>query len=243
METEVATKPVKHVTNITPRDIYKCMTELQVQQLIILREQVSNLQWDAGDLVNSIYEQAMAHRLPCTISHVCQMIADETQGDYSSNTLRIYSAVARFYPIHVRGNFPTCIPFWIYRYATRFEEDYAKVFEWVIDFWDSRGRTPYKREVSQYFEPASGLFRQLQPNPNCPPEAFSDDGGMECRMIEQGSPTVALQAVTGQENDLPALMIDLQNISYRVRVKVNDFPDYKRAIACQLLIIISALLE
>jgi hypothetical protein len=135
------------------------LPETQIAALIDLRETTSAVQWQAGDLVNSIYMQVMAHNVQASIMDVCFFVSDEIYNLFAPNTLRIYSAVAKFYPVYARTG---VYSFWMYRYATRFAEDWARVFSWANDFMDKHARQPYEREVRAYFEPAGELLQQVQ---------------------------------------------------------------------------------
>lgn len=133
----------------TFQSIRSVLTENQVAGLIDLRENTSSIQWQAGDLVNEICIQVMAHSLQASIMDVCYFISDEIYGLFAPQTLRIYAAVAKFYPAYARTSI---MPFWLYRYATRFEKDWIKVFTWAEDFADTHARSPYEREVRANFE-------------------------------------------------------------------------------------------
>lgn len=139
--------------------IRSIITENQQATLIDLREKTSAIQWQAGDLVNDLFMQVMANNMQASIMDVCCFVSDEIYSLFAPSTLRIYAAVAKFYPVHERTE---DYSFWMYRYATRFEQQWDKVFIWADGFSDAYARQPYEREVRGYFEPATMLMQELQ---------------------------------------------------------------------------------
>jgi hypothetical protein len=167
--------------------IRSVMTEDQEQELISIGQDVSGLQWRAGDLVNEIYTQVVAHKLELTIMDVCHMISESVYGEYAPNTLRIYAAVAKFYPVHVRAQIPEIIPFSIFRYATQFKDEYRKVFEFADRFLAAKGRPPTARELRAYFEPATTMLHDLTDGHSVKPYLQPDEP-VEAREIERNFP-------------------------------------------------------
>lgn len=206
------TQPMTHVKSVF-QTIREVLPESQVAAIIELREQTSSIQWQAGDLVNSIYIQVMACNVQASIMDVCCFVSDEIYNLFAPNTLRIYSAVAKFYPVNERETRDNIAPFWMFRYATRFGDDYLRVFDWASGFCDTHARMPYEREVRAYFEPAGELMRDLQApcqeqdHPQLPPEV---------REIEQATITHAYKAsikvaIGGLLNLIPSVMGELHD--------------------------------
>lgn len=237
--------------NVAPRaleiafiDIHKVMTEELEQRLIDLQERASGLQWDAGDFINDLYDQVMAHNLPVTISYLCQLVSSESQLDYSSSTLRVYSAIARFYPKQERAKWPVVLPFWIFRYAAHFEELSSTVLAWACEFLDQRGRTPFRREISQQFEPGASVVTTPVFSSDYFPYHLSEPSCPEAEQIEKTIPEhLAIEVATMNDEELNSIATDLANIAQRVRAKISYIPAYKREFAYQLLVIIKALIE
>jgi hypothetical protein len=149
--TQTQTQPMTQTKSLF-QSIREVLPESQIAAIIDLREITSSIQWQAGDLVNSIYMQVIANKVEASIMDVCFFVSDEIYGLFAPQTLRIYSAVAKFYPTPTRNDM---LPFWLYRYATRLENDWQKAFKWVDLFMDTHARLPYEREVRAYFEPDS----------------------------------------------------------------------------------------
>ena len=143
--------------------IRSILTDSLSTKLIALGDAVSGAAWQAGDLVNEIYEQVMAHRVEATIMQTCQFISYELNSEYSVSTLRVYSAVAKFYPWSIRATVNQIYPFAMFRFATKFGKDWQKVFNYADLFTDIHGRPPRVRELDEYFSPTSALLQDLQP--------------------------------------------------------------------------------
>jgi hypothetical protein len=163
-----ATNPVTLITKrATFSSIRAVLTETQVAALIDLREKTSAIQWQAGDLVNDIYMQAVANKQQASIMDVCFFISNEINDLFAPSTLRIYAAVAKFYLPTQRGGI---MPFWLYRNAIKQGKNWHAVFQWANEFADLHARTPYEREVRGQFEQhATGWRESVPATVNLPP--------------------------------------------------------------------------
>jgi hypothetical protein len=208
MQTQTQAKPVS-----TFQQIRSVLTENQQAALIDLREESSSIQWQAGDLVNDLYMQIMANNVQASIMDVCSFVSDEIYNLFAPTTLRIYSAVAKFYPVLDRASFDN-YSFWIFRYATRFEADWHKVMDYVDEFCDKHARQPYEREVRAYFEPAQELLNQVTPAPGA--EDYVIQLPPEIQAIEQAALTNACKSslkviITGLLNLIAPTISELQD--------------------------------
>jgi hypothetical protein len=177
--TQTQTQPMTQTKSLF-QSIREVLPESQIAALIDLRETTSAIQWQAGDLVNSIYMQVMAHNIQASIMDVCYFVSGEIYNLFAPSTLRIYAAVAKFYPAPTRNDI---LPFWLYRYATRFENDWQKAFKWVDLFMDTHARLPYEREVRAYFEPDNPMLSQ--PTQAQPEEHYLAPLPIEVQAAEQ----------------------------------------------------------
>lgn len=164
--------------------IGSCLTEEQGAKLIALQESMSHIQWRAGDLVNEIYQQVIANRLEVTMMDVCEYVSGQVYGEFSATTLRIYSAISKFYPIHIRSTINDVIPYGVFRYAATFGDDWRRVFDFAEQFLANFGRPPYLRELRDHFNPTTSLLAQLTP----PPENFIKPESPEAHLIEGNIP-------------------------------------------------------
>jgi hypothetical protein len=120
--------------------------------------------------------------------------------------------VAKFYPPQERAAWGIA-PFWMFRYATRFEGDWNRVFVWAAGFCDTHARQPYEREVRAYFEPAGELLQSLQPS--CPVQDYPQPSP-EVVAIEQAAVTNAYKpairvAIGGLLNLIPSVLGELKD--------------------------------
>jgi hypothetical protein len=219
--------------------IRSVMTEEQQTEAIALVEVATQLQWRAGDLVNDIYRQCIANRLEVTQTDVCTMVSDDMHGEFSPATLKVYSAIARFYPINVRQQYGDVMPYGVFRFAATFGDDYARVFKWAELFMTTYGRPPYGRELKAQFKPTTTLLQQLQGPP--PPEAFITpitDADREAELIERNIPEYTEQVSI--IDPLPSLLQSFINIA-SARLHKEQSPERKMLLA-QLLVLCKRLL-
>ena len=207
--TQTQTQPMTQTKSLF-QSIREVLPESQIAAIIDLREITSSIQWQAGDLVNDIYIQVMANSVQASIQDVCYFVSGEIYNLFAPSTLRIYAAVAKFYPIPTRNDM---LPFWLYRYATRFEDDWQKAFKWVDLFMDTHARLPYEREVRAYFEPESIQVNQPMTSEDehylspLPPEVQA----VEQSIVQQGCKSSLKVVLEGLLSLVPLTMGELKN--------------------------------
>lgn len=204
-------------------------------RLDALASQVGNSAWMAGDLVVDMANYLAAHGISATMSDICAYISDYLGGEYAPGTLRIYAAVAQFFPPSVRARYPSSMPFSIFRFAAGQGDKWQLVMDWVMAFLDERGRPPSVRELRQKFR--ADEFTPPPPSEPLYPLRFDEPEAVAIEHHLEHAPSPRIPK-SDEVKDRLAAAYELL-----VRVQGKIYGEQEKQLLAQAIVLVRRLIE